>query len=331
MPASATISPARRLRHLDAIEPVEGVQLGDARLLGLLVRVERQQRDDVADVRRAALDAPDAQPAEVRRVVDRRNEHLERTRRIARRRRHLGDDRLEQRREILQRLVHVHRRRAIARRDVDDRRVELRLVGLELDEEVEDLVVHAQRIGAGPIDLVDDDDRRAAERERLAQHEARLRHRPVERVDDEQHAVDHAQDALDLAAEVGVAGRVDDVDLGAVPTDGGVLGEDRDPPLTLERVRVHHALLNDLIIAKRAGLAEHLVDEGRLAVIDVRDDSDVTDLHSLESIRLAVRTSGHTRMHGRVLASRLCVQQSADTYRQLLAAGRLTRQTSRCA
>ena len=109
---------------------------------------------------------------------------------------------------------------AVARRGVDDRRVELRLVGLELDEQVEHLVVHAHRIGARPIDLVDDDDRRAAERERLAQHEARLRHRAVERVDDEQHAVHHAQDALDLAAEVGVARRVDDVDLRAVPADG---------------------------------------------------------------------------------------------------------------
>ena len=186
-------------------------------LLGRLVQVERQQRDVVADVRHAALDAADRQAAEVRRVVDRRDEHLERTRRVARRRRHLGDDRLEERREILERLVHVHRRRAVARRNVDDRRVELRRVGLELDEQVEHFVVHAERIGAGAVDLVDDDDRRASQRERFAQHEARLRHRTVERVDDEQHAVDHAQDALDLAAEIGVARRVDDVDLGAVP------------------------------------------------------------------------------------------------------------------
>ena len=69
----------------------------------------------------------------------------------------------------------------------------------------EHFVVHAQRIGAGAIDLVDDDDGGAAELERLAQHEARLRHRAVERIDDQQHAVDHAQDALHLAAEVGVA------------------------------------------------------------------------------------------------------------------------------
>ncbi len=96
-------------------------------------------------------------------------------------------------------------------------------------------------------------------------------------------------------------GRVDDVDLGAVPADGGVLGEDRDAALALERVRVHHALLHDLIIAKRARLAEHLVHERRLAVIDVRDDSDVTDLHSLVSIATCGRSNPRTsrRGHGR--------------------------------
>ena len=66
-----------------------------------------------------------------------------------------------------------------------------------------------------------------------------------------------------------------------VPAHGRVLGEDRDAPLALERVGVHHALGDDLVFAERAGLAEHLVDEGRLAVIDVRDDGDVADFHSL--------------------------------------------------
>src|SRR3712207_7039548 len=56
------------------------------------------------------------------------------------------------------------------------------------------LVVHPRGVRAGAVDLVDDDDRGAAERERLPQHEARLRHRAVERVDDKEHAVDHAED-----------------------------------------------------------------------------------------------------------------------------------------
>ena len=41
--------------------------------------------------------------------------------------------------------------------------------------------------------------------ERLAQHEPRLRQRALRRVDQQQHAVDHRERPLDLAAEVGVA------------------------------------------------------------------------------------------------------------------------------
>ena len=54
-----------------------------------------------------------------------------------------------------------------------------------------------------------------------------------------------------------------------------------DAALALERVRVHHALIDDLVLAEGPGLAEHLVDEGRLPVIDVRDDGNIADFHSL--------------------------------------------------
>ena len=59
--------------------------------------------------------------------------------------------------------------------------------------------------------------------------------------------------------------------------DGGVLGEDGDAALALELVRVHDALGDGLIGAEGAGLAEHGVDEGGLAVVDVGDDGDVAD------------------------------------------------------
>jgi hypothetical protein len=49
--------------------------------------------------------------------------------------------------------------------------------------------------------------------ERLAQHEARLRQRALGGVDEQGDRVDHDQPALDLAAEVRVPGRVDDVEL----------------------------------------------------------------------------------------------------------------------
>jgi hypothetical protein len=141
-------------------------------------------------------------------------------------------------------------------------------------------VLYTYRISARPIDLVDDDDRHAPQRERLAEHEARLRHGTVERIDDEQHTVDHAQDALHLATEVGVARGVDDVDLRFLPPNGSVLREDGDTALTLERVRVHDALGDDLVGLESSRLTQHLIDEGGLPMVDVRDDGNVPYLHS---------------------------------------------------
>nr|GFD55041.1 hypothetical protein [Tanacetum cinerariifolium] len=75
---------------------------------------------------------------------------------------------------------------------------------------VEHLVEHFLDARVGAIDLVDDDDRLEAERQRLAGDELGLRHRAFRRIDQQDDAVDHRQDPLHLAAEIGVAGGVDD-------------------------------------------------------------------------------------------------------------------------
>ena len=160
----------------------------------------------------------------------------------------------------------------------DHREVELRLGGVQLVEQVEGGVDDVVGPRAGAVDLVDHDDRLQAQRQRLLGDEARLRHRAFDRVDQQQHAVDHRQHALDLAAEVGVAGRVDDVDVRALPLDRAVLRQDGDAALALEVVAVHHALGHLLVLAEGAALAQQLVDQRGLAVVDVGDDGDVADL-----------------------------------------------------
>jgi hypothetical protein len=59
-----------------------------------------------------------------------------------------------------------------------------------------------------------------------------------------------------------------------------VLGEDRDALLTLQVVRVHHAVVERLggMRGEGAGLLEHGVDQCGLAVVDVGDDGDVTNV-----------------------------------------------------
>jgi hypothetical protein len=58
--------------------------------------------------------------------------------------------------------------------------------------------------------------------------------------------------------------------------DGAVLGEDGDAALALEVVRIHDALDEVLVRGEGARLAQQLVDERGLAVVDVGDDRDVS-------------------------------------------------------
>ncbi len=171
--------------------------------------------------------------------------------------------------------VGVERRAARLRVAVDDGELDLALVGIEVEEELVDLVDDRLDPRVRPVDLVDDEDHGQPRLERLAEHEPRLRERAFAGVHEQEHAVDHRQAALDLATEVGVTRRVDDVDLRPAVANGRVLGQDRDALLALEVHRVEHPLGDVLVGAEGTGLPEEGVHERRLPVVDVRDDRDV--------------------------------------------------------
>ena len=111
----------------------------------------------------------------------------------------------------------------------------------------------------------------------LGEDEAGLRQRTFRGIDQEERPVHHLEGALDLAAEVRVPRRIDDVDLVALVRDRGVLGQDGDPALALEIDRVHDPVGHHLALAEDAALLEHGIDEGGLAVVDVGHDRDIAD------------------------------------------------------
>jgi hypothetical protein len=88
-------------------------------------------------------------------------------------------------------------------------------------------------IGAGPVELVDEDDARHVVAVREAPVGLGLRLHAGHALDDEHRAVEHAQAAVHLDVEVDVAGGVDHVDAAAVPHGGHGGGGDGDPPLAL--------------------------------------------------------------------------------------------------
>ena len=111
----------------------------------------------------------------------------------------------------------------------------------------------------------------------LAQYVASLGQRAFAGVHQEHDAVYHLESALDFAAEVAVAGRVDDVDFHVVIKNRGVFGEDGDATLAFQFVRVHDSFDVVFVGAKGAALLQHGIDQRGFAVVNVRDDSDVAN------------------------------------------------------
>src|SRR6266550_5103514 len=102
----------------------------------------------------AALDAANADPSQIGRIVERRDQHLERTRLGRLRRWNRSENRVKQRRQRRSWLVELQRRRAQTTRRIKERAVELLRRRLQVHQELEYLVVHAQWLGIGPVDLV---------------------------------------------------------------------------------------------------------------------------------------------------------------------------------
>ena len=223
-------------------------------------------------------DPTDGDAADIFGEVQRRAEHLERPVEVDHRPRDVLDDHIVERLDISRGRGRIMRREAGLARREDIREIELFLAGTLIRERIEDLVEDLGRAGVRPVDLVDHDDRPDVARERLAQDELRLGHRPFEGVDEDEGPVGHLERPLDFSAEIGVAGRVDQVDLDLAILDRDVLGEDRDASLSLQVVGVQNALALELRCPVLAGLAEHRVNQRRLAVVNVGNNGYVTDV-----------------------------------------------------
>ncbi len=189
------------------------------------------------------------------------------------------EDKVEERRQTFLRAFRRFCHPAAAAGAVEHRKIELLIGRIEIGEKVEDFVQHVPMPLVRPIDLVDCDDGSKSALQCLRDDEFRLWQRTFRRIDEHDNAVDHIEDALDLAAEVGMSRRVDDVDPHVFPNDAGAFGEDGDAALALQIVAVHRALGNLLVFPEGAGLFEEFVDERGLAMIDVSDDRDVAKVH----------------------------------------------------
>ena len=153
--------------------------------------------------------------------------------------------------------------------------------GVQVHQQLQHLVDDLVDALIGAVDLVDHHDDPMAQLQSLGEHEAGLGHGAFSGVYQQDNAVDHLQNTLHLAAEVGVARGVHHVDLHVLIADGGVLGQNRNAALTLQVAGVHDTVHDLLIFPVSAALLQHLVHQGGLAVVNVGDDGYVSQMFVL--------------------------------------------------
>jgi len=147
-----------------------------------------------------------------------------------------------------------------------------------LQKEVEHFVDDFVGSGIFPVDFIDDDDGSQSDFEGFSEDESGLRHRTFGGIDEDEATVSHTEDAFDFPAEVGVTGRVDDIDFDPLKRDGNVFGKNGDAPFPFKIVGVENLLSGQLGIPELSALPEHTIDERSFAVIDVSDNGNVSEI-----------------------------------------------------
>ena len=229
----------------------------------------------------SAMHTAHGDTALITRVVERGDEHLRRTLYLLR----SGDDLhdlIEQIGDIICRCLPILTHPAVLGRAIHHGEIQLILCGIEREHQVEHHLIDLLWAAVGLVHLVHHDDRFEAYLKSLLQYEPCLGHRTLEGVYKQQTAIGHIQHTLYLASEIGVSRRIYDIDFNSFPINTHVLGENGDATLSFKIVSVEHLIAEILSLTEEISSQHHLIDQGCLTMVYMRNDCDISDiLHRL--------------------------------------------------
>ena len=136
--------------------------------------------------------------------------------------RNVPQDRIEERLHVVALGFHVWLGVAAHATAKQVREIALVVVGTQLKEQVENLVDSYLGVNASPVNLVYENDRAQPFFECFFKHKSGLGHGPLVGINNQQAAINHAENPLHLTAEISVARGVNNVDTNSFVIDGGV-------------------------------------------------------------------------------------------------------------
>ena len=191
------------------------------------------------------------------------------------------DNHIEKREHVVIVIIWIKASVAVNARSKDDvlhGELKLLISCAEVHHQIKRIVDNSLWTSAVTVNLVDNHHDRKACVNSVAQNKTSLRHRALSCVNQQKCTVSHLQNALNLAAKVSVARGINNVNLDALVLNRDILCQNSNSALTLLIVGVQNSLLNLLVLAECIGCLKHLVNHGGFTVVNVGDDSNISDV-----------------------------------------------------
>ena len=265
------------LVHLNALQALISIKTADF-AHAHLVLIHQGHGFTIVDG--AAHHATDNNAADEIVIIQSVDQHLQRCLGINIGSRNIFQNNLEQGLQIIAFVIHAQLSDAVTGGSIDNGEFQLILISIQLDEEVQHLVHNLLHALVGTVDFIDNHDGLQMCLQGLAQHVFGLGHRALIGINQKQHAINHVQHALHLAAKIGMARGIQNINLHAIMHNSGIFGQNSNATLTLQIVGVHNALFHMLVSTEHAALLQHRINQGGLAMVNVGNNGYITNIVS---------------------------------------------------
>ena len=185
----------------------------------------------------------------------------------------------------IQQRRHIHRvvfgsiaRVPIHSRSKHNGKIKLLIAGFKLNHQVEHFVNHFVRTCTRAVNFVDHNHDAQPQRKSMLKHETRLRHGAFKRVNNKQRAISHVQHALHFTAEIGMARRIDNINLHIAVIDSDIFRKNGNAAFTFLVVAIKNPFFYLLICTKCSHCVQQAVDKCCFPVVYVRNNCHITDV-----------------------------------------------------